>query len=91
MFLHAEQIEEAVTSFERNLATSDQTLTGTVRVTCPEALGYRLMRSKVLDKFNVRFPGLQVEFVMSDKNFSILAKERRTLQFALYHLARRLL
>jgi DNA-binding transcriptional LysR family regulator len=33
MLVHAERIEEAVTSFARNLAASDQNPTGTVRVT----------------------------------------------------------
>jgi DNA-binding transcriptional LysR family regulator len=67
MLEHAARVEDTVISFERNVAASDQNLTGTVRVTCPEALGYRLMRSNFLDKFNARFPGLQVEFVMSDR------------------------
>jgi DNA-binding transcriptional LysR family regulator len=67
VFRHAERIEEAITSFERNLAAADQDIIGTVRITCPEAFGYRLMRSKLLNKFGARFPGLQVEFVMSDK------------------------
>jgi DNA-binding transcriptional LysR family regulator len=59
--------EEAVTSFARNLAASDQNPTGTVRVTCPEMFGYRLMRSDLLDKLAAQFPGLSVEFVMSDQ------------------------
>jgi DNA-binding transcriptional LysR family regulator len=67
MLPHAEHVEGAIGSFERNLAASDQNLTGTVRLTCPEAFGYRLMRSNLLDKFNARFPALRVEFVMSDR------------------------
>jgi DNA-binding transcriptional LysR family regulator len=67
MVTHAERVEEAVVSFERNLTASDQNLFGTVRLTCPEAFGYRLMRSSVLDKFTGRFPSLRVEFVMSDQ------------------------
>jgi DNA-binding transcriptional LysR family regulator len=67
MLVHAERIEEAVTSFARNLAASDQNPTGTVRVTCPEMFSYRLMRSDLLDKLAAQFPGLSVEFVMSDQ------------------------
>lgn len=67
MITHAEHVEEAVVSFERNLTAYDQNLFNTGRLTCPEAFGYRLMRSNLLDKFTARFPGLQVEFVMSDK------------------------
>jgi DNA-binding transcriptional LysR family regulator len=67
MVVYAERVEEAVVTFERNLIASDQGLVGIIRVTCPEAFGYRLMRSNVVDKFTTRFPGLRVEFVMSDK------------------------
>jgi DNA-binding transcriptional LysR family regulator len=67
MVTHAERVEQAAVSFERNITASDHNLFGTVRLTCPEAFGYRLMRSNVLDKFTARFPSLQVEFVMSDK------------------------
>ncbi|MPZ58290.1 MAG: LysR family transcriptional regulator [Rhizobiales bacterium] len=63
---HAERIEDAVIAFERQLAASAGELTGTVRVACPESLGYRLMRSPLLDKLNASFPSLSIEFVMSD-------------------------
>ena len=75
MLIHAEQVEAAIAAFERNIAASDQNLTGTVRVTCPEAFGYRLVRSKLLDKFSAGFPGLQVEFVMSDKLLNLGKRE----------------
>jgi DNA-binding transcriptional LysR family regulator len=75
MLVHAERVEEAITSFERNLLASDQHLTGTVRVTCPEAFGYRLLRSNLLDKFKAQFPGLSVEFVMSDQNLNLARGE----------------
>src|SRR6476646_6904282 len=40
---HAERVEAAVLSFERQLAAVDERPAGVVRVTCPEALGARLM------------------------------------------------
>jgi DNA-binding transcriptional LysR family regulator len=75
MLVHAERVEEAITTFERNLSASDQHLTGTVRVTCPEAFGYRLLRSNLLDKFKAQFPGLGVEFVMSDQSLNLARGE----------------
>jgi DNA-binding transcriptional LysR family regulator len=42
-------------------------LTGAIRVTCPEAVGIRLMRSSVITQFQARYPELRVEFIMSDK------------------------
>lgn len=64
---YAEAVEDAVAAFERRLAADRKELSGTVRVTCPEAVGYRLMRSSLPDKFNTLFPALRVEFIMSDK------------------------
>ncbi len=73
MRAEAERVEEAVAGFERRVAASDKELSGTVRLTCPEALGSRLMRSSFFDAFNARHPGLRVELVMSSK-FVDLAK-----------------
>jgi DNA-binding transcriptional LysR family regulator len=42
-------------------------LSGSLKVTCPEAVGSRLMRSTLIADFQRRFPELRVEFVMSDK------------------------
>ena len=80
MRAYAERVEEAVLSFERQLSASATELTGTVRVTCPEALGSRLVRSQLIDKFNQRYPGLRVELVMSDK-FVDLAKGEADIAF----------
>jgi DNA-binding transcriptional LysR family regulator len=63
---YAEGVEDAVAALERRVNASVTELTGTVRVTCPEAVGYRLMRSTLPDKFSVAFPKLRLEFVMSD-------------------------
>ena len=64
---YAERVEDAVVAFQRRLAATKTEFTGTVRVTCPEALGSRLMRSGLFDKFRARYPGLRIEYVMSDK------------------------
>jgi DNA-binding transcriptional LysR family regulator len=64
---YAERVEEAMQALQRRLAASDTELTGTVRVTCPEVLGLRLMRARLIEKFNGQYPGLRVEMIVSDK------------------------
>ena len=63
----ARTIKDAFAAFERLLNASDKGLSGTVRLTCPETVGYRLMRARLLDKFNARFPYLRIELVMDDE------------------------
>jgi DNA-binding transcriptional LysR family regulator len=64
---YAAGVEAAVADFERHLASCDNGLVGTVRVTCPPTAAHRLMKSPLLDTFHSRYPGLRVEFVMSDQ------------------------
>ena len=63
----AEAVENAVIAFERRLAAAGQEITGTLRVTCPEPLVIRMTASTLVDRFYERYPGLRVEFVMSDR------------------------
>ena len=63
---YAEQVEEAVTVFERHLAASDKRLTGTVRVTCPEGLVDPLL-TPLVDAFQVRYPGLRVDLIVTER------------------------
>jgi DNA-binding transcriptional LysR family regulator len=69
----AAQVEDAINSIERFLVASNTTQTGSVRVTCSESIGYRLMQSSLLDGFHSRYPGLRVELILSD-HFLDLAK-----------------
>ena len=71
----AEQVEKAITSLERHLVAADDTPTGTVRVTCSESIGYRLMQSPLLETFHNRHPGLRVELIMSDHRLDIAKGE----------------
>jgi DNA-binding transcriptional LysR family regulator len=61
------RIEGAVTDFERSISASSKEPKGTVKITCPEALGPRLIGARLIEKFNARHPQVGVEFVMSDK------------------------
>jgi DNA-binding transcriptional LysR family regulator len=67
MLPHAEQVERAAEAFEQHRDTIGRGEVGVVRVTCPEPIMYRITQSKLLDRFHARYPGLRVEFVMSDK------------------------
>ena len=51
MLAHAEAVEAAVAGFERSLAASETEISGTIRVTCPEADMYRLL-TPLLEKLN---------------------------------------
>lgn len=63
----AERVEQAVLAFAGQVEAFQRNLIGVVRVTCPEPLVYRITNSSLLDRFHARYPGLKVEFVMSDK------------------------
>ena len=67
----ARSIEDSFATFERLLNASDKGLSGTVRLTCPETVGYRLMRGGLPDRFNARFPYLRIELVMDDEYLSL--------------------
>ena len=67
VYAYVTRIEEAVAGFERSVSASSKEPKGTVKVTCPEALGPRLIGARLIEKFNARYPHVRVEFVMSDK------------------------
>jgi len=67
MLPYAEQVERAALAFEQRKATIDRGEAGLIRVTCPEPIVYRIMKSALLDRFHARYPKLRVEFVMNDQ------------------------
>jgi DNA-binding transcriptional LysR family regulator len=72
MLPHAERVEQAVLVFEQQLAGAMASVAGVIRVTCPEPIVYRITQSTFLDLFRVRYPGLEVHFVMSDKYVDLM-------------------
>jgi DNA-binding transcriptional LysR family regulator len=64
---HAQRVEQAVSGFEEQVAVSQRDAVGVVRVTCPEPLAVRISHSPLLERFRARYPGLDVEFAMSDR------------------------
>ncbi len=67
MLPYAEQVERAVLTFEQQKSSHERGDSGTIRLTCPEPILFRINQSKLLDRFHERHPGLKVEFVISDK------------------------
>src|SRR5215469_15167725 len=51
----------------RRLAATDTSFAGSVKLTCPVAIGVRLLHSPFIKKFGERYPNLRVEFVINDK------------------------
>jgi DNA-binding transcriptional LysR family regulator len=72
---HAEQVEQAIRALDQALAAARDDAQGVVRVTCPEPIVQRLARSPLLAKFHALHPGLQVEFVSSDRYADLMNGE----------------
>jgi DNA-binding transcriptional LysR family regulator len=75
MLPYAEEIERAALAFEHRKTTLDRVEVGVIRVTCPEPVMVRIVKSALLERFYARHPGLRVEFVMSDKYVDLLKGE----------------
>lgn len=67
MLAHAERVEQAVRQMEQRIEAAERDAVGVVRVACPEPIVYRITQSPLLERFQTRYPGLRVEFVMSDR------------------------
>lgn len=64
---HAQRVEQSVQVFEEQVEVSRRESVGVVRVTCPEPLAVRITNSPLLERFRARYPGIEVEFAMSDR------------------------
>lgn len=65
--VHAQRMEESAAALELHVAASEKGMTGRIRVTCSTAVGHRLMKSGLLDRFGERYPGLKVELIMTER------------------------
>jgi DNA-binding transcriptional LysR family regulator len=59
-------VEEAIAALERCLQASNKSLSGTIRVTCPEALVSPLVRPLV-DAFQTQYPLLQIDLIVTER------------------------
>lgn len=66
MLPHAESVASAADAFAQHLRAAVRAKGGTVRLTCPEPIAVRIAQSGLLERFQVRYPDLKVEFVLSD-------------------------
>ena len=63
---HAQLVEKSMAALEAKIRSSARELNGVIRLTCPEPIVSRIIRSPLLERLAARHPGLSVEFVMSD-------------------------
>ena len=75
MLPYAERIEAAIADFSRRAADVAQDMKGVIRVTCPEPIVARLTQSGIIERFHAAYPGLRVEFVMSDRYLDLSSGE----------------
>jgi DNA-binding transcriptional LysR family regulator len=64
---HAQRVEQAMLALQQHVDAAQREISGVVRMTCPEPLVYRITASTLLERFHARYPGVKVEFVMSDR------------------------
>ena len=75
MLAYAERVEQAALAFEQHLDASKRDAVGVVRVTCPEPLVSHITQSGLIERFQARYLGLRVEFVMSDRYLDLAKGE----------------
>lgn len=63
----AEGVEAAVAAFERDLAARDKGIAGILRLTCGSGVAACLRRTPLIDAFQARHPGLQIELAITDR------------------------
>ena len=70
-----ERVEHAVVALQQHIASAAADVTGVIRVACPEPIVFRITQSTLLERFGALYPGLQVQFVMSDKYVDLMQGE----------------
>ena len=60
-------VEAAVDTVQRKVASFDNKGLGTVKVTCLVTVGQRIVKSGLLDAFHARYPGTRVELLMEQR------------------------
>lgn len=70
-----ERVEHAVVALQQHIASAAADVSGVIRVACPEPIVFRITQSTLLERFGALYPGLQVQFVMSDKYVDLMQGE----------------
>ena len=63
----ARGVEDSIGALRRRVATFENELRGTIRLTCSTAVAHRLMTSGILDTFHDRYRGVTVEMLMTER------------------------
>jgi DNA-binding transcriptional LysR family regulator len=71
----AERVAAACGDIERHVKNDHKTLTGLIRVTCPEPIVQLMLKSAALARFQSTYPGLTVQIASNDRYVSILKGE----------------
>lgn len=71
----AEQAVQGLLAFEQHVGQLRRNVGGVVRMTCPEPILQRLTASGLFERFAASYPGVQVEFVVSDRYVDLAAGE----------------
>lgn len=61
------EVDDSVAKLRRAILALQHELTGTVRLTCPEPVLSRIVSSGFVERFQARYPGLRIDFVISDR------------------------
>ncbi len=75
MLPHAESVASAAKAFEHHLQDALRSNNGVVRLTCPEPIAIRMAQSGLLDRFSASYPGMKIEFVLSDRYIDLTKGE----------------
>jgi len=70
----AQRVEREALAFARQLSTRDESLSGTIRITCPEADLPRLLE-RVFDRFQAQYPGVSLKFLVTDRALDLARGE----------------
>lgn len=71
---HAIDVERSVESFQRQVISAGEELTGTLRVTCPEGMASRLL-APVIEAFREKHPELRIDLIMTDRRLDLAKGE----------------
>jgi DNA-binding transcriptional LysR family regulator len=74
MMATAARVEEQITALDRRISGRDYRLSGTIRVTTTDTIGLWFVQP-YLFQFHQRYPGIQVELIISSEFFSLSKRE----------------
>ena len=74
MMATAASVEEQITALDRRISGRDYRLSGTIRVTTTDTIGLWFVQP-YLFQFHQRYPGIQVELIISSEFFSLSKRE----------------